>query len=124
MRNIILILLVGVVSACTKKLPYKEIVIKEHVTAKSSVDQKNEFLFMASQGAASYTDSEAFPFMISDASRVKFRLTKETLQVVQVEADKRFEGNAVNTKILMEIPAEHIDYTCEKDRYGECTGKE
>lgn len=124
MRKLILVLLVGVVSACTKKLPDKIVVVKDHQRAVKEVDQKNEYLFITSQGAASYTDSDAFPYMVSDASRAKFRLTENTLQLISVETDKRFEGNSVNGKVLLEIPAEYIDYTCERDRYGECTGKE
>lgn len=107
--------------SCTKEIPYKY-QTKEDVFDKP--DTNAEYIYSSSMQNASMTSSDALPFSSGDNKRVKFRMTKGALQVVEVERDARFQENKANDKLVLEIPVDNIDYQCAKDKYGECTNTE
>lgn len=123
MKKIMMIALVAVAGACTKEHPYKEL-FKEKEVHKTNIDQSSLFIYMPSAGAASRSSVRARPYATGEGKLVKFRITEKSLQVYQIETDERFNDNSTNSKIVFEIPAEHVDYKCTEDQAGECTGKE
>lgn len=126
--EVLLIALAGLVSlsACTKKIPFENLPTeqKEKDVSKSLLDTNAEYLYAASQQNASRSAGEAFPFQAGDTKRVKLELTKDSLRIVELERDERFASNAMNNKLVLEIPVSHVQYACKKDRYGECTNTE
>lgn len=112
--------------SCTKEIPFKELAPeqKEDVESKSLFDTKAEYLYSASQQNGSRSSADAFPFSSGDNKRVKLQILKDTLRIVEVERDERFSANETNNKLVLEVPIEHVQYQCAKDRYGECTNTE
>ncbi len=110
-------------SACTKTLPYKDL-LKNETQSKASIDTQTDYLYSASMLNASRSSADAQPFSSSDNRRVRLQWTKDSLRVMEIEKDNRFQGNKTNDKVILEIPVEHIDYQCTKDKYGECTSVE
>ncbi len=108
-------------SACTKEVPYKYLA-KEEVFDKPDTDA--EYLYSSSMQNASMSSSDALPFSSGDNKRVRLKLTKESLQVLESERDARFKDNSTNDKLVLEVPIEHLDFQCAKDKYGECTNTE
>ena len=115
-----------VLASCTKEIPFKELSaeVKEDSQSKDLFDTKAEYLYSASQQNASRSAADAFPFLAGDNKRVKLEVLKDSLRVIEVERDDRFSANATNNKLVLEIPIEHVEYRCAKDRYGECTNNE
>jgi len=115
-----------ILASCTKEIPFKELApeVKEDTQSKSLFDEKAEYLYSASQQNASRSASDAFPFLAGDNKRVKLQILKDTLRVIEVERDNRFSANATNNKLVLEVPIEHVQYQCAKDRFGECTNTE
>lgn len=114
------------VSACTKKIPMEQLPAeqKEKDISKSLLDTNSVYLYSASQQNASRSASDAFPFQAGDNKRVKIELTKESLRIIELERDERFASNAMNNKMVLEIPVQYVQYGCKKDRFGECTNTE
>jgi hypothetical protein len=113
-------------TACTKKIPFEalpEEVIEKDVL-KSLLDTQSEYLYSASQQNSSRSAADAFPFLSGENKRVKLQLTQEALRIIEVERDQRFASNTLNNKVVLEIPVEHVQYGCKKDRFGECTNTE
>lgn len=112
---------------CTKKVAYEEVAKiqeKEKILSKSVIDTKSEFLMAASQQQSSRSAIDAFPFLAGDNKRVKIEIDKDVMRIVETEKDERFKSNETNTKLVLEIPIEHVQYRCAKDKYGNCTNKE
>ena len=126
--RILIISLVGLMglTACTKKIPFETLPVeqKEKDVSKSLFDMKAEYLYSASQQNASRSAADAFPFQSGDNKRVRLELTKDSLRIVEMERDERFSSNAMNNKLVLEIPVDHVQYGCKKDRFGECTNTE
>lgn len=108
-------------SACTKSIPFEE-KLKYEVYEKP--DTNGEYLMSASMLNASRSSQDALPFSAGDNKRVKLEWSKESLRIVEMEADSRFSGNGTNNKLVLEIPVEYVDYQCAKDKYGDCTNSE
>lgn len=123
--KIIVILSLGL-TACTKKIPYETLPAenKDKDVSKSLFDTEAEYLYSASQQNSSRSAADAFPFLSGENKRVKIQFTKESLRIVEIERDQRFASNALNNKIVLEIPVQHVQYSCNKDRFGECTNSE
>jgi hypothetical protein len=115
-----------VLTNCTKKVDYEIVpeTQKEQNVSKSLFDTKAEYLMAASQQQSSRSASDAFPFLAGDNKRVKLEVGKDSLRIVETEKDERFASNETNTKLVLEIPIEHLQYRCAKDKYGKCTNKE
>ncbi|MBC7420896.1 MAG: zinc-dependent metalloprotease [Bdellovibrio sp.] len=113
-------------ASCTKEIPFKaaDPGKKEHVIESSLVDQKAEYLYSASMQNASRSSADALPFSTGDNKRVKVEITEDTLRIVEVERDARYAPNTTNNKLLLEVPVEHVQFQCAKDKYGECTNSE
>lgn len=115
-----------ILASCTKEIPYQALApeVKEDTQSKSLFDEKAEYLYSASQQNASRSAADAFPFASGDNKRVKLKILKDSLRILEVERDQRFSANATNDKLVLEIPIEHVQYQCAKDRFGECTNTE
>jgi len=126
--NLVVFAILGllVVSSCTKSIPYETLPgdAKEKDVSKSLLDTESEYLYSSSQQNASKSAADAFPFSAGDNKRVKLEITKNSLRVIEVERDQRFASNTLNNKLVIEIPVEHVQYDCKKDRFGECTNSE
>lgn len=122
----ILLLTAVAITSCTKKVDYEAVPTtqKEQNVSKSLFDTSGEYLMAASQQQSSRSAVDAFPFLASDNKRVKLEIGKESLRIVETEKDARFASNDTNTKLVLEIPIEHLQYRCAKDKYGACTNKE
>jgi hypothetical protein len=110
-------------SACTKELPVQE-KFRDEARSTDSVDQKSEFLMTSSVGNISRTSSDAIPFSSGESKRVKLVLDKTAFRIVEIERDPRYQGNKTNDKDVLQIPIDHVDYECAKDKFGECTNSE
>ncbi len=127
MKSIMLLALSALaLASCTKQIAYKygDPGKKEHLIDSGLVDQKAEYLYSASMQNASRSSADALPFSTGDNKRVKVEITEDTLRVVEVERDVRYTPNATNNKLLLEVPVEHVQFQCAKDKYGECTNAE
>ncbi|MFZ3228962.1 MAG: zinc-dependent metalloprotease [Pseudobdellovibrio sp.] len=115
-----------ILSACTKSIPYKDVPAseKEHNISKSLIDTKNEYLMSVSMQNASMSSSDALPFSSSENKRVKVKLDQESLNIIETESDSRYSANTANDKLVLEVPIEHVQYQCAKDKFGECTNSE
>lgn len=111
------------IQACTKDVPYKY-TNKDQVLAKGLVDSQADYLYVVSYQDVSRNSELARPYWQGSEKLVHLRFTEKTLQVVESDADERFRGNQRNTKPVLEIPIEHLDYRCATDSYGECTNRE
>lgn len=116
-----LILLIA--AACTKELPFEE-KLKVEVFDKSMIDSKADYLMSSSMLNASRSSTDALPYSAGDNKRVRFQWTETALQVIEMDKDARFQDNDTNNKLVMEVPVEHVDYRCAKDKYGDCTNSE
>jgi hypothetical protein len=112
--------------SCTKEIPMETISpeVKKEDFSVGLFDTKSEFLMSSSMLNASRSSSDALPFSSGENKRVKLTLTKDSLRIIETERDERYSANNTNDKLVMEIPAEYVQYQCAKDRYGECTNKE
>ncbi|MGE3975183.1 MAG: zinc-dependent metalloprotease [Bdellovibrionales bacterium] len=124
LNPVIAALLVFALSACTKEVPYQEVAKDEQLTQKSVIDTQSQFLYIASTGETSRTSAANYPYWMGSEKLVKFQFTENALQVIETERDGRFSDNPTNNKLVLEIPITHLDYQCQKDRFGECTGQE
>lgn len=118
-----------VLSGCTKKTPYEALKNKEDDEAKSTIiatnsKQSDEFLYVASTANSSRSSDVARPYWQGEEKIVRFQFTEKSLDVVEVEKENRFSQNTTNSKLVMSIPVEHIQYSCATDVFGECTNKE
>lgn len=115
-----------ILASCTKEIPFEALAPeqKQDVQTKENFDEKAEYLYSASQQNSSRSAADAFPFLSGDNKRVKIQVLKDALRIIEVERDNRFSANATNNKLVLEVPIEHVQYQCAKDRYGECTNKE
>jgi Met-zincin len=113
-------------ASCTKPIPYDEMEPgkKEHNVSKAMVDTNAEYLYSASMQNASRSSSDALPFSTGDNKRVKLEMTEKSLRIIEAEKDERYAANKTNNKLLLEVPVEHVQFQCAKDKYGECTNKE
>ncbi len=111
---------------CTKKVPFEALPVeqKEYVVSKIDLDTKTQYLYSSSQQNGSRSAADAFPFLSGENKRVKLKLTKENLEIIEEEKDERFRSNTTNDKLVLSIPIEHVQFQCAKDRFGECTNKE
>jgi len=112
--------------SCTKSIPYKELPAetKQDVVGKDLLDLNGEYIYSTSMLNASRSSSDALPFATGDNKRVKLQLTETSLKILEMERDQRFADNSTNNKLVLEIPVEHIDFQCAKDKFGECTNTE
>lgn len=122
------LLFVGVISsllivACTKEVPYKY-EVKQDVLAKSAVDTESDYVMSSSVMNVSRSSEEALPYSSSDNKRIKMVWTENSLRLMETERDLRFSANKANDKLVLEIPVEHVQYECAKDKYGQCTNEE
>ncbi len=92
--------------------------------AKSDIDQDALYLYAALGQESSRTSQYGRAFQVGDSQVVKLQINEFSLDVVAVERDPRFQDNAVNSKLLISIPIQHVDYRCQDDAYGECIGNE
>jgi len=113
-------------SSCTKVIPYESLPMgqKSKDVSKTLFDVDADYIYSSSQQNASRSAGDALPFSSGDNKRVKLEFTDKALRIVEVEKDSRFSGNKTNNKLVLEIPVEHVQYQCKKDRYGECTNSE
>lgn len=113
-------------ASCTKPIPYDEMAAgkKEHNISKSMIDTKADYLYSASMQNASRSSEDALPFSSGDNKRVKIEIGETSLQIIEVERDARYASNKTNNKLILEVPIEHVQFQCAKDKYGECTNTE
>lgn len=109
--------------ACTKELPYKQ-EYKEDVLSKSLIDTNSDYLYVASYQDVSRSSDLARPYWQGSEKLVRFRFSEKSLQVVELDKDERFSDNPRNTKLVFEIPVDHLEYRCAEDRLGECKNEE
>ncbi|HEY1078451.1 MAG TPA: zinc-dependent metalloprotease, partial [Bdellovibrio sp.] len=116
----------SVLAACTKEIPYEQLPPgqKEHTVSKSLIDTSAEYIYSSSMLNASRSSTDALPFSSGDSKRVKLEIAENSLRVLETERDARYASNAANNKLVLDIPIEHTEFTCAKDRFGECTNKE
>lgn len=113
--------------SCTKKVDYLEVPKPKQVHNKSEIDTSAEYLYVASSDSASRDDlgaASALPFWQGQEKVIKFRFTEKSLQALEVEEESRLKDNSLNSKILLEIPIDNIEYRCAMDRYKKCTNQE
>lgn len=113
--------------SCTKKVDYLEVPKPKQVHNKSEIDTSAEYLYVASSDSASKDDlgaASALPFWQGQEKIIKFRFTENSLQALEVEEESRLKDNSLNSKILLEIPINNVEYRCAQDRYKKCTNQE
>lgn len=125
--RIVTAILISMTMGCTKSRPYKELAKPElGVTEqpKSIIDETADYLYAPSTVESAMTASASRPHWMGDAKRVRFVFTEKNLKVVEPETDGRFASNPVNSRAVLTIPIEHLDYKCAEDDFGNCTRRE
>ncbi len=118
-----------ILTGCTKKTPYEGLKNKEEDEVKATImsansKQSDEYLYVASTANSSRSSDVARPYWQGEEKIVKFQFTDKTLDVIEIEKENRFAQNSTNSKLVLTIPVEHIEYSCAKNSSGECTNKE
>ncbi len=113
----------AIFAGCTKKVAY-DYDNHDDVHAKSQIDTAAEYLYVPSTANSTRTSDVARPYWQGEEKLVKFQFTEKTLQVLELDRESRFDANATNKKLVMEIPVEHIQFKCAEDKYGDCTQSE
>jgi len=116
------VILTGVV-ACAKSRPY-EALLKENVVDKSLIDTQADYIYVPSVLDSSRTTTESTPYIVGDTKLVRLRFTQNALEIVETESDSRFTDNPTNSKLVLSIPIEHVDYKCRENSVGECSNSE
>jgi Met-zincin len=113
-------------ASCTKEVPFEATNPDKKVQnySKSMISEDDEYLFSSSQQSSSMSSVDAFPYFAGDNKRVKVKITEKTLQIIETERDQRYASNPHNNKLVLEIPIEHTQFECAKDKFGECTNVE
>ena len=109
---------------CTKELPYQSVEDKFDDVSKSMIDTEVDYLYVPSTVNTTRTSAASRPYWMGDAKRVRFVFSEDALNVIEVEADDRFQANNLNAKPVLSIPIQHVDYRCREDAYGKCTHQE
>ena len=125
-HSLLMLTATALLANCTKEIPYQQAApdSKEHVYGVGLFDEKSEYLYSASMQNGSRSSSDALPFSSGDNKRVKLQLTEDSLRIIETERDARYASNTTNNKLILEIPIEHVQFQCAKDKYGECTNTE
>lgn len=115
-----------VLASCTKQIPFENIGLdkKSQTASVGLFDQKSEYIYSSQQQNGSRSASDALPFSSGESKRVKLQILEKSLRIVETERDQRYASNSTNDKLVLEIPIEHVQFQCAKDRFGECTNKE
>lgn len=129
LRTAMLLMTAGFVFiGCTKKTPYEPLLEKEknHSSDQFRKSEKEgvEYLYTASTANSSRSSDVARPYWQGEEKIIKFKFTENSLDVLEVESEERFQQNSTNNKLIMSIPVEHLEYSCAADSSGECTNKE
>ena len=116
-----------VLTGCAKERPIKPVPkpdagVKE--VSKKLADETEEYMFVASTLDTGRRTSEARPHWMGEGERIKFQFTEDALRVVVPEEDGRFLDNPTNSRSVLLIPIEHVDYKCVEDEFGDCTRNE
>lgn len=116
--GLILVMMAGTVFiGCSAEKPYDQL-LKEKVYSKALIDAQAEYLYVPSvMESASFTEA-TLPQMVGDGKIVRFRFGEKNLDVLEVAPDP------VDQRLVLSVPIEHVDYTCEVDPKGECTNRE
>ncbi|MCB0394322.1 MAG: hypothetical protein KDD25_07170, partial [Bdellovibrionales bacterium] len=117
------LLLAALLMGCTEELPYKK-KVKFDVTSKDLIDTKSTYLYVPVVVDTLRTSTATRPHWVGLEKKVKFQFTENSLDLVQIEADDRFNDNPTNKKPVLSIPVTHVDYRCTEDDYGDCQNKE
>lgn len=126
-RSLLLLTALGLsVLSCTKQVDYKALPAaeKEEVFSKALVNENDDYIYSSSQQNSSMSAEAAFPYFAGENKRVKVKLAKDSLQIIEMERDQRYASNQANNKLVMSIPIEHVEFNCAKDSYQECTNQE
>lgn len=113
----------AIFAGCTKKVAY-DYENHDDVHAKSQIDTAAEYLYVPSTANSTRTSDVARPYWQGQEKLVKLQFTEKTLQVLELDRESRFDSNATNKKLVMEIPVEHVQFKCAEDKYGDCTQSE
>ncbi|MBC7458942.1 MAG: zinc-dependent metalloprotease, partial [Bdellovibrionaceae bacterium] len=113
-------------ASCTKEIPFEATNPDKKVQnySKALINEDDEYIFSSSQQSSSMSSVDAFPYFAGENKRVKVKITEKTLQILETERDQRYASNPHNDKLVMEIPIQHTQFECAKDKYGECTNVE
>lgn len=117
------LLSVAMLAGCTKKVAY-DYENKDDVHAKSEIDTKSEYLYVASTANSTRTSDVARPYWQGEEKLIKFQFAEKSLQVLELDRETRFSDNATNNKLVLEVPVEHIQFKCAEDKHGDCTNVE
>lgn len=111
---------------CAKEREYKTVYKDNQVQAAGLKEalSKKEFLYSASQLESPHSTQGTFPGYMGDVRIVKFRFDEKALVVESVIEDGRFGDNTANSKPVMTIPIEHVQYRCADNGAGECANRE
>ncbi|MBF0360510.1 MAG: zinc-dependent metalloprotease [Oligoflexia bacterium] len=127
-EQIVLIILglagILLVSSCAKDRAYKEVYKAPEQMSKSVIDTESVFLYVPSSLGAPRELSAFNPYFKGDEKLVKFKFTKEGLEVYELEKNDKYKGNPLNNTPVLTIPATYSDYRCATNDNGECLNKE
>ena len=128
-RILIALWLVG----CAREQPYDSLEMPgRQVFSKSvlseemdkSLNDDNEFLFLASTLGAPRAVVSQFPHYQGEPKIIKFRFERDGIKGHERDEDDRFAQNSLNEKPIIHIPVEYVDFKCATNNRGDCTNKE
>ncbi|MBF0361919.1 MAG: hypothetical protein HQK49_12960 [Oligoflexia bacterium] len=110
--------------SCAKDRPYQEVYKSPETLKKDAIDTNSTFVYVPSTLGAPREISSASPFFQGGEKLVKFKFTKEGLEIFSTEKDEKFKDNPINNTPIITIPATYSDYRCANNSNGECLNKE
>jgi hypothetical protein len=131
MKSLMLVGLVGtLLVGCAKEKEYDkvhiadpEVHVSKELIAKMCTGE-DKCIALPSVGNMPYRVSASRPFWMGEPKLVKFEITKDTLNVLQVETDERYQDVENNNLPVASFDIEHKDYKCAEDANGKCSNKE
>jgi hypothetical protein len=93
------------------------------VTRVSNFDTDADFLYVPMTMGTPREVKMADPFYQGSEKIVKMKWSNKGLEIYEMDPDKRFESNPLNSAPVLTIKGEFASFTCDEDVHGECGKK-
>ncbi len=136
MKNVLApaVLLLTVLAGCAKEKPYDEVNKTADLLSPEFIQSKQRMLdmcsaqdpclYLPSVGNSPYAVTASRPFSQGEQKLVVTKITKDKLQFLELDPDKRYQDNENNKSPVFNLSIQHLDYKCKEDDFGDCTNKE
>jgi hypothetical protein len=132
-KHLVMIALAALAS-CAKERPFdvvykgEDLFVKTAGTAPGTAipcqDKNDPCLYVPSVVETPRNVEASRPYWMGEQKLVTIDIAKDSLRIMEIDADERYRDNAQNKMPVMKIPVEHVDYQCALNDFNECTNRE